>query len=208
VCGACGRAHAVLRCRYEATYQSLAERGFRVLALAYKQSPKFSAADAPSRVDVEVDCQFGGFVAFECKIRSDSPTVIKALEQADLRTAMLTGDAPLTALHVARHVGMCSMDKPALTLTATKEAGKFGVEWETATGLVKSKIPFEIGTVATLMAEYELMSTESALDRAVDLSGKDESEVWDIVQHIKVFARMSPNGKASVIRALQVSVFP
>jgi hypothetical protein len=37
--------------------------------------------------------QFGGFIAFECKIRGDSPMVVRALRESDHKVAMLTGAA-------------------------------------------------------------------------------------------------------------------
>ena len=50
---------------------------------------------------------FHGFVAFACKTRADSPIVIGALLDSAHRVIMITGDAPLTALHVAREVKSC-----------------------------------------------------------------------------------------------------
>ncbi|KAJ1633268.1 hypothetical protein T492DRAFT_867082 [Pavlovales sp. CCMP2436] len=49
---------------YEATHRSLAERGMRVLALAYKVAEPAAASWA--RDQVEEGLQFAGFVAFAC----------------------------------------------------------------------------------------------------------------------------------------------
>ena len=85
---------------YSQTYETLARRGLRVLALAFKRvssSPSSSsssdtkAAFASSGISpqdqprgwVESDLLFGGFIAFECKIRADSGIVMRALIQAD-----------------------------------------------------------------------------------------------------------------------------
>ena len=38
-----------------------------------------------------IKLQFGGFIAFECKIRGDSPMVVRALRESDHKVAMLTG---------------------------------------------------------------------------------------------------------------------
>ena len=187
---------------YEETYRSLAEQGFRVLALAYKWAPDLPTGSAPARDAVESGLSFAGFVSFECKTRSDSPTVITALEDAALQTGMLTGDAPLTALHVARKVGMCTEDKPALELSLAPDS-EFGVHWSFATGGSKETVPFTIDSVATLRDKYELVTTEKVLDVAVQNSGGEKSVMWTIVEHITVFARMSPTGKARVIRAMQ-----
>ena len=93
---------------YETTYRELAESGLRVLALAYRwcegSEPELASADAPSREWVESGLAFGGFLAFGCKTRADSGTVLRSIMDADIGCAMLTGDAPLTALHVAKEV--------------------------------------------------------------------------------------------------------
>ena len=44
-----------------------------------------------------------GFIAFECEIRADSALVIHALKTVGHAVAMVTGDAPLTALHAANN---------------------------------------------------------------------------------------------------------
>lgn len=81
---------------YWPSYNSLAEEGMRVLALAYKkvdnnkdQGPGAAAEDDEDEVDgvsgeksrswVESNLSFAGFIAFTCKTRSDSPTVVSAL---------------------------------------------------------------------------------------------------------------------------------
>ena len=101
---------------YNATYRSLAEQGLRVLALGYKvvddegadaASAARAAAKRP-RDWVESDLTFAGFVAFGCAVRRDSAAVIASLRQSRHATIMLTGDAALTAIHVAKQVGMLS----------------------------------------------------------------------------------------------------
>ena len=49
----------------------------------------------------------------------------------------------------------------------------------------------------------ELMTTEAVLVDAALKSGDEESPIWSIVQYITVFARMSPQGKARIIRSMQ-----
>ena len=47
---------------------------------------------------------------------------------------------------------------------------------------------------------HVLLTTEAALDEAVEFS---QGNIWKQIQHVTVFARMKPRGKARVIRALQ-----
>lgn len=76
---------------YDSYYKELARKGLRVLSLAYKKlevesassSGAFSSgAESPEnrpRDAVESNLIFCGFIAFECKIRADSPVVIRCL---------------------------------------------------------------------------------------------------------------------------------
>ena len=105
---------------FEATYTSLAEQGLRVLALAYKRcGGERSAAEEVGgyakkpREWVESRLTFGGFIAFGCPVRKDSASVIRSLRESRHTTIMLTGDAPLTALHVAKQVGRAWLDSVA-----------------------------------------------------------------------------------------------
>lgn len=91
---------------YKDTYESLARQGLRVLALAYKKmdTAELIRAGATSsssgainvkevsRGAMEVGLSFAGFIAFECKIRSDSRVVIQSLSQSDHKVMMLTGN--------------------------------------------------------------------------------------------------------------------
>ena len=83
----------------------------RVLALAYKwhESESLSEQDICKipREEVESSLKFAGFIAFQCKTRGDSGVVISSLRASRHECSMITGDAPLTALHVAREVNMC-----------------------------------------------------------------------------------------------------
>lgn len=141
-----------------ATNRKLTESGRRVLALAYRRCEDgvavHSGSTAPPREWVERDLLFGGFVAFECMTRADSPMVVRALLESCHRVAMVTGDAPLTALHVARRVGMCPVlgsagddgasaaaggvdgamdpDRAPLLLTVSSVDGRDVVEWVAA----------------------------------------------------------------------------
>ena len=169
---------------YEAAYRSLAERGMRVLALAFKSVPAGTdepAAASMRRESVESELTFAGFVAFACKTRADSPTVVRALLESAHACFMLTGDAPLTALHVARECGICASDKPELLLTESPS-----LRWVRALGVTAdvTVAPFDASRVAQLAREYELMATDAAIEAAAEASG---GAIWDLMDSFKVF---------------------
>ena len=75
---------------YDSYYKELARKGLRILALACKRIVTADSAPSSSgsrsslfspenmaREEVESNLYFCGFIAFECKIRADSPVVIR-----------------------------------------------------------------------------------------------------------------------------------
>ena len=186
---------------YEATYVSLARRGLRVLALGYK---KVKGTDNPKdrpRDWVENELTFAGFIAFECKIRADSSTVVQALIDSDHYVAMLTGDALLTSLHVARQVGICNKTRSCLTLH-TDNNKYYWTHRDDTTG-IESETPFSLDTLVSLGQQYDLLTTEADFIAVADATGQIDSPIWKNASLFKVFARMSPQGKASIIRSIQ-----
>jgi cation-transporting ATPase 13A1 len=113
---------------YEATYRSMTENGHRVLALAYRRldaaahDTKAIRDAAPPREQIERDLTFLGFVAMSCLVRKDSAHAIGMLRGGALSVAMVTGDATLTALYVARQVGIADAQRPALLLTCDADS--------------------------------------------------------------------------------------
>ncbi|KAL1529584.1 hypothetical protein AB1Y20_000527 [Prymnesium parvum] len=187
---------------YDQTHRSMAERGMRVLALASKRVDEQDEAAAVQlpRDAVEAGLSFVGFVAFACKTRSDSKAVVTALLDSAHAVTMLTGDAPLTALHVAREVGICapSADERAELLLACEEGG--APRWVRAVGgSDETVLPFDVAILHELAKEYDLMATDASIEAAAAV----EPQLWSKLDVFKVFARMSPQGKAKVIRMLQ-----
>lgn len=196
---------------YHGMHTTMAEQGMRVLALAYKwcegDNVSMQSARELSRESVESGLRFAGFIAFQCKTRGDSGTVIRSLTASHHECAMITGDAPLTALHVAREVGMCTNDAPALQLSLKGDVRGSGVQWVPVGEKAVQKhgkgstLPFVAAGVKGLREEgHVLLATEKALDEAVVVSS---GEIWKSIDNFAVFARMKPQGKARVIRALQ-----
>jgi len=115
---------------------------------------------------------------------------------------MLTGDAPFTALHVARSVGISSPSGQALLLTRRCEDGDFywkPVPAGAVMGEEMGTIPFSVVGVGELRKKgFELLvmgDTWSELTAA-------KEDAWKMAGLVSVFARMSPEGKEQVVRAL------
>ena len=88
---------------------ALADRGLRVLAFAYRTV----AADY-AVADVEQDLILTALVGFEDPLRPEVPAAVRACRDAGIKTIMVTGDHPHTALSVARQAGLLSGTDPRL----------------------------------------------------------------------------------------------
>jgi len=78
---------------------SWSSRGLRVIAVA--QATATAEAAAP-----EVGYRALGLLAFQDPLRAEVPAVLSQCRQAGVRVVMITGDAPATALAIARQAGL------------------------------------------------------------------------------------------------------
>lgn len=81
----------------------LAERGLRVLALAYRDLP---AGKQPAPLEAELILV--GLAGLEDPPRREVPEAIRRCREARIRVIMLTGDHPRTASSIARQIGLVS----------------------------------------------------------------------------------------------------
>ena len=71
---------------------SYTENGYRVIALGMRPlSTKVTKIDKLERSDVEKDLIFLGLIVFENRIKKESKPVIEQLQNAKMRTVMVTG---------------------------------------------------------------------------------------------------------------------
>eukprot|EP00658_Telonema_sp_P-2_P035369 TRINITY_DN25737_c0_g1_i1.p1 TRINITY_DN25737_c0_g1~~TRINITY_DN25737_c0_g1_i1.p1 ORF type:complete len:1571 (+),score=461.62 TRINITY_DN25737_c0_g1_i1:80-4792(+) len=183
---------------YDQTYNKMAHQGMRVLAMAYRKcDSQIKSANAEcfkSREWVEKDLEFGGFIAFECRARVDSAMVIGSLKDSAHKVAMVTGDAALTALHIAKEVGISDRRLETLLLKAS-ETGYVWVD-----SLEQERVVAQVDAdLSQLSVTNNLLVTEADFVAA----GMANPALWEQAEYVGVFARMSPSGKASIIQALQ-----
>jgi Ca2+-transporting ATPase len=145
-----------LRRRIEAANVRLAQKGMRVLAVAFRL---LDAIPGDLQSGLERDLTFIGMFGMIDPPRDEVRAAVATAKSAGIRTIMMTGDHPLTASEIARQLGIVDIQAtgPALKRVLT------GVE----------------------------------LDR---LSSEELKQVLD---HVQVFARVSPAHKLRIVQALQ-----
>jgi magnesium-transporting ATPase (P-type) len=96
---------------------SMARRGLRVLAFAYRDAAELDAA-APSNA-IEDHLVYLGLVALSDPVRPEVPAAIRACHGAGIRIIMITGDYALTALSIGRQIGL-GQDRPLRSFTGAE----------------------------------------------------------------------------------------
>ena len=133
------------------TTREMASEALRVLAMAYRELPQEGELEAE---EVERGLTFVGLQGMIDPPRDEVPEAIKLCRMAGIRPIMVTGDHKLTAVAIAKQIGMLS-----------------GGEEAVLTG-----------------AELDKMSDE---------------ELDEVIEHISVFARVSPEHKVRIAQSLR-----
>jgi sodium/potassium-transporting ATPase subunit alpha len=101
--------------------RTYAQQAYRVLAIATREIER--GADALTIDTVERELTFLGLVAMMDPPHREVPDAVARCERAGIRVIMITGDHPLTALAVARKIGLApeESEQPAQPFTPVIE---------------------------------------------------------------------------------------
>ncbi|KAL7522631.1 hypothetical protein ACHAWX_007330 [Stephanocyclus meneghinianus] len=225
---------------YDEAAKHLSRRGYRVISLAYR--PLSSVADVDAAKDTRSICEerltFAGFVAFTCRVRRDTKLVLEKLKEGGMSVAMVTGDALLTAIHVAKEVNICDSEnsddiEPGQFKETNEELQKL-LEVRRAQQSIASSTEsrqkkknaarpilileqddggnmfwqcydddsrhdlYTAKDVPELAKSYDLAVTGNVLASAYDYDQATQT----VLGYFKVFARMTPDAKETVIECL------
>lgn len=192
---------------YDEVYLDYARRGLRVIALGIRrlQISDPLVVRGLSRSQAESSLEFCGFATFSCPLKPSSSETLLSLKQASHRLVMITGDAMLTACHVAREVHIA--DKPPLILkeagratgaASTAEAIESAFEWATHDGT--TDIAFGLSTAMELSRDYSLCVPGKVVTL---LAGLGPSALRQVLPFCSVFARTSPDDKEVIVKTLK-----
>lgn len=132
--------------------EEMASNGLRVLGMAYRELPNIQ--DNFPAEEIEKNFVFVGLMGMIDPAREEAKHAVQLCDQAGVKTVMITGDHKLTAIAVAKELGI-------------------------------------------LKSNSGLVLTGAELDKM-----KDE-EFEKIVENVRVYARVSPEHKLRIIRALK-----
>lgn len=182
---------------YDESAGLLAKEGMRVLGLAYKvlNTPEEIAACSNSRAVAESELEFAGFVAFTCRVRKDTGEIIKQLKDGKHQIAMVTGDAILTAIHVAKEVAIVEGIKEGILVLAIEDEKVVWKSYESG----KTWGPFVASDIPKLYKRFDFATDGKSLAAAT----VEQPEIRKHLEHFAVFARMTPDEKEGIIMSLK-----
>ncbi|MDH7497215.1 MAG: HAD-IC family P-type ATPase [Syntrophomonadaceae bacterium] len=102
--------------------QDLAEKGFRVLAVATGRAGQGVELPAPAAHQVP-RLTLLGLVGFIDPLRPEAREAVERCRRAGIEVAMVTGDHPATALAIARELGIADWSKEVVTGAELEELG-------------------------------------------------------------------------------------
>jgi Ca2+-transporting ATPase len=130
------------KAKIEQFNDEMAAEAYRVLALAYKDSDCMI-----DETEAESNLVFLGLAGMIDAPRADAIEAIKECKRAGIRVVMITGDHKLTAISIARQMGIAKEDSIALT----------GVELEEMTDRQLYNIVEKVAVYARVSPEHKLM---------------------------------------------------
>ncbi|KAI1765431.1 hypothetical protein GGR53DRAFT_265786 [Hypoxylon sp. FL1150] len=188
---------------YEETYKYFTRRGSRVLALAYKQLTHDSELGSGKindlkRENVEANLTFAGFLVLQCPLKDDAKQAVQMLNESSHRVVMITGDNPLTAVHVAREVEIVDRDVLILDAPERNDGGEKLV-WRS----VDDKTNIEVD--ASKPIDPEIIKTKDICVTGYALAKfKDNTAAWrSLLRYTWVYARVSPKQKEEILLGLK-----
>lgn len=187
---------------YEETFKYFTRNGGRVLALGYR----YLSAEAElgqkkindlKREEVEADLTFAGFLVLQCPLKEDAMQAVRMLNESSHRCVMITGDNPLTAVHVARQVEI--VDREVLILDAPEhdDSGKKLV-WRSVDDKINIPVDPSKPLDENIVKEKDLCVTGYALSKY-----KNEAALPQLLRHTWVYARVSPKQKEDILLGLK-----
>eukprot|EP00300_Choanocystis_sp_HF-7_P043350 c992_g1_i1.p1 GENE.c992_g1_i1~~c992_g1_i1.p1 ORF type:complete len:848 (+),score=182.19 c992_g1_i1:382-2925(+) len=194
-----GSAEAVkMRCNpstippdYDDKIEALSRSGCYVLALAGRLanadeiSSLTSSNQTPlSRDAIEQDMALIGVITFRNELKPDTIRALEELKQGNVRTVMITGDHPLTAMYIAKQSGLIDSDRPVFWAKEANELGE--VEWLDSDTSEPKQLP------TTLTPSTVLAITSPVLHLLFHTNSP-------LLDNVRVFARASPQDKIDVV---------
>ncbi|CCF55865.1 hypothetical protein KAFR_0A04300 [Kazachstania africana CBS 2517] len=190
---------------YEEILHKYTHAGHRVIACSGKMLPKHSwlYSQKVTRGEIECNMEFLGFIIFENKLKKASKGTIDALQNANIRTIMCTGDNVLTAISVGKESGL--IQQPRIYIPVLNDSEDEFLVWR------------DVNDPDSRLDSVTLQPTgiDNVNDYTLAVTGEvfrilfaNETEyqtpyIYEILLKASIYARMSPDEKHELMEQLQ-----
>ena len=178
---------------YDKVASAFALQGCYVLAIGHKVLGHYDevAVQIPhmARDEVEQGISVTALLCFKNKLRDDTSAALEELKEGNVRAVMITGDNALTAVHIGRACGMVNSSRKVFLGDVDKKS--LLVVWKdvdsgaTVTDINTALVKFNADLAVT--------------GHAFDVLNRGDI-IRDILFDIRIFARMTPEGKVTCVR--------
>jgi cation-transporting ATPase 13A1 len=149
------------------------------------------------REDVECELHFAGFLVLQCPLKDDAIKAVRMLNESSHRVVMITGDNPLTAVHVARKVEIVDRDVLILDAPENDDSGEKLV-WRSVDDKLNISVDPTIALDPEILKNKDLCVTGYGLAKF-----KDQQALPSLLRHAWVYARVSPKQKEEILVGLK-----
>ena len=187
---------------YEETFKYFTRNGARVLALGYKYLSTEAEIGQKrindlKRDDIECSLHFAGFLVLQTPLKEDAIKAIQMLNESSHRVVMITGDNPLTAVHVARQVEIVDREVLIMDAPENDDSGTRLV-WRS----IDEKISIPVDPSKDLDPEI-LQTKDICLTGYALTKFRNQKELPTLLRHTWVYARVSPKQKEEILLGLK-----
>ena len=186
---------------FTATFAAYARQGYRVLAIACKQTDgaQLSASDREQlRPSLERGLRMLALIVLENAVKPETAPTLRVLRTAKVRCIMVTGDYPVTAVTVAKECGL--VPEGVRVYQAALREGE--LQWTDNEDDSLHLDPLTLRPVDAAPHAFELMVTGDVF-RHLSSSSTPPSAFRRVLLSTLVFARMSPDQKSLLLTSLQ-----
>ncbi|KAL4487111.1 hypothetical protein ABPG72_001563 [Tetrahymena utriculariae] len=183
---------------FDSQLQKYTQEGYRVIALCYKPVQDSEIDCTKERLFYEHSLIFTGFLVFENKLKPETIPHIKLLLEKKVQIHMVTGDNPLTSLSVAKQCDILDKTQKIGVLDVVTENG------QTSSSFDGICTPVEKILENMISQKLQLVMTGAFFGTFLnDIKTQNKQLFALLLSQTKVYARMKPDQKQSLIRNLQ-----
>ncbi|CAK80951.1 unnamed protein product (macronuclear) [Paramecium tetraurelia] len=201
---------------YKTILNRYASKGYRVIALAYREIPKVLKSEilTGKRELFESQLVFLGFLIFENRLKELTSRTIRELKASNLKPIMVTGDNPLTAINIGQQCYILEQNQK-IYLSQIKDQDIIWQEMAMQDQVINEGSSYSIDNIQskTLTTDdilrsnnnFQLCITGDVFEQLQYQYNQaiNKEEILNLFSQIFIYARMKPNHKGDLMILLK-----